>query len=57
MNHLNFKCLTFVKIDRFKIFVVTLTEYKAFMTSAPSSPLFKEKLIFLLEIKSGSLLR
>ena len=56
MNHLKFKCLTFVKIHRFKIFIVALTEYKAFMTSAPSSPLFKEKLIFLFEIKVGSLL-
>ena len=57
MNHLKLKCLRFVKIHRFKIFIVTLTEYKAFMISAPSSPLFKEKLIFLLEIKVGSFLR
>ena len=57
MNHLKFKCLTFVKIHRFKVFLVTLTEYKTLMTSAPSSPLFKEKLIFLLKIKVWSLLR
>ena len=57
MNHLKFKYLTYVKILRFQIFLATLTEYYAFMASAPSSPLFREKLIFLPEIKGGSLLR
>ena len=56
MNHLKFKCLTYVKILRFQIFLATLTGYYAFMASAPSSPLFREKLIFLPEIKGGSLL-
>ena len=58
MNRLKFKCLLFVKIQRFEIFIATLAEYQAFMVSAPSSLLFKEKLNFLSEIKDGgSLLR